>query len=171
MRNLLKPDSSNHSFAFAVAAAIGSIAALYFMREILIPLAFALTLTFMLTPVVSLLQKLKLGRLPAAAFTLLVVIAVVCWGSWNIGKQLIDVVSQLPVYRENIQAKVKSFSLSGKGSLSRAAASVRELSQELSKSAPFPASDGQPPKRNPAQTAPRPPVPVELVPPATSGGA
>ena len=38
------------------------VAALYFAREILIPLAFALTLTFLLTPAVTFLEKLRLGR-------------------------------------------------------------------------------------------------------------
>ena len=42
---------------------LGTIAALYFAREILIPLAFALTLTFLLTPVVVRLQKLHAGRI------------------------------------------------------------------------------------------------------------
>jgi len=169
MRNPAKPSSGSQSFASAAAVAIGSIAALYFMREILIPLAFALTLTFLLTPAVSFLEKLRLGRLPAACLMLLVVVAVTCWGSWRLGMQLVDVANQLPVYRENIQAKVKSFSLSQKGSLGRAAASVKELSQELSKAAPFP--DGQPGKQNLPQATPRSPVPVQMVEPATTGWA
>ena len=39
-----------------------AVAALYFARDILIPFAFALTLTFLLTPVVALLQRLHIGR-------------------------------------------------------------------------------------------------------------
>ena len=41
---------------------IVAVATLYFAREILIPFAFALTLTFLLTPAVILLQKLHTGR-------------------------------------------------------------------------------------------------------------
>lgn len=33
-----------------------------FAREVLVPLAFALTLTFVLTPAVILLEKLRIGR-------------------------------------------------------------------------------------------------------------
>ena len=167
--------SSGQSFIFAAAVMIGSVAALYFMREVLIPLAFALTLTFLLTPVVSMLERLKLGRLPAATLTLLIVVAVTCWASWNIGTQLVDVASQLPVYRGNIQAKIQALSLSQKGPLGRAAASVKELSMELSRAAPFPAaaagSDTTPGKRNAAPSPARPPVPVEMVEPASSGWA
>ena len=50
----------------------GTIAALYFAREILIPLAFALILTFVLTPVVALLQRSRIGRVPSVAVTVLV---------------------------------------------------------------------------------------------------
>src|SRR5712691_5975167 len=42
---------------WAVVLVFGIIAALYFTREILVPLAFALTLTFLLTPAVNLLES------------------------------------------------------------------------------------------------------------------
>jgi hypothetical protein len=48
-----------------------TIAALYFAREILIPFAFALTLTFLLTPVVALLQRFHRGRVASVLTTLL----------------------------------------------------------------------------------------------------
>ncbi len=38
---------------------MGTIAVLYFAREILIPFAFALTLTFLLTPAVALLERVR----------------------------------------------------------------------------------------------------------------
>ena len=38
---------------------------LYFAREIFIPLALALTLNFILTPVLTAVQKLRIGRVPA----------------------------------------------------------------------------------------------------------
>src|ERR1700691_5725383 len=77
----------------------GGIAALYFAREILIPFAFALTLTFLLTPVVALLQTLHTGRVLSVLTTLLVSIAVACGIVWTIAGQLVDVANQLPLYR------------------------------------------------------------------------
>jgi uncharacterized BrkB/YihY/UPF0761 family membrane protein len=63
---------------------IGVIAALYLARDVFIPLAFAITLTFVLAPAVAWLQKLRIGRFPAtlvgACFTSLL---------FTIGKQLI----------------------------------------------------------------------------------
>src|ERR1700733_6441584 len=83
----------------------GTIAALYFTREILIPFAFALTLTFLLTPAVRLLEKLHTGRILAVLTTVLVSILGVTGIVWIIANQLVDVANQLPLYRENIDAK------------------------------------------------------------------
>jgi predicted PurR-regulated permease PerM len=136
---------------------VGAIAALYFTREILIPLAFALTMTFLLTPVVALLQRLRIGRTVAVLATMLGSIAVAGGIGWIIASQLIDVANQLPQYRENIQAKIDAFHLPVTGQVGRAAASVQEIVREL----------GTPPKPSPKQPqAPPPPadpVPVQVV--------
>src|SRR5579864_3650855 len=84
---------------------IGGVAILYFAREILIPFAFALTLTFLLAPVVALLQRLHAGRVAAVLTTVLISVALTGGIGWVIADQLVDVANQLPLYRENIQAK------------------------------------------------------------------
>jgi predicted PurR-regulated permease PerM len=61
-----------HSNIGAVVLVFAIIAALYFTREVLIPLAFALTLTFLLTPAVAFLEKLRLGRVLPVILTVLV---------------------------------------------------------------------------------------------------
>ena len=94
---------------------VGTIAALYFAREILIPFAFALTLTFLLTPVVALLQKLHAGRVVSVLTTVLVSVAVAGGIGWIIANQLVDVANQIPLYRQNIRARIERFSPSGNG--------------------------------------------------------
>src|SRR5579872_6602233 len=81
---------------------LGTIAALYFAREILIPFAFALTLTFLLTPAVALLERLRLGRAASVLSAILISVAVGGAISWIIANQLVDVANQLPQYRQNI---------------------------------------------------------------------
>src|SRR5579862_5453456 len=76
---------------------LGTIAAMYFTREILIPFAFALTLTFLLTPVVALLQRLRIGRALSVLTAALISIAVAGGIGWIIGNQLVDVANQLPL--------------------------------------------------------------------------
>src|ERR1700675_4250677 len=86
----------------------GTIAALYFAREIFIPFAFALILTFLLTPAVAFLQRLPIGRVGSVLFAVLVSIAIAGGIGWIIANQLVDVVTQLPLYRENIRAKIEA---------------------------------------------------------------
>ena len=155
-----------------VIVLIGTIAALYFAREILVPFAFALTLTFLLTPVVARLQKLRAGRVVSVLATVVVSIAVAGGIGWIIATQLVDVANQLPLYSHNIHAKIEAFHLPVTGQLGRAAKSVEDLVQELtSPSAPPPALAPQGGKQNKLNSPPAAvsPVPVQLVPPPAGG--
>ena len=150
----------------------GTIAALYFAREILVPLAFALILTFLLTPVVALLQRLHTGRTVSVLTAVLASIAVACGMGWIIATQLVDVANQLPLYRENIQAKIGAFHLPVTGQLGQAAESMKEIVRELSspgESSPALPPPGQNRKQANAPPAPANPVPVRIVEPTTSG--
>ena len=89
----------------------GTIAALYFAREILIPFAFALTLTFLLTPVVAFLERLRVGRITSVFTTVLASTALAGGVGWIIANQLVDVANQLPTYQQNIHAKIVAFRL------------------------------------------------------------
>jgi predicted PurR-regulated permease PerM len=150
----------------------GTIGALYFAREILIPFAFALTLTFLLTPVVALLQRLHVGRVVSVLITLLVSIAVASSMGWIIAGQLVEVADQLPLYRQNIRAKIEAFHLPASGQLGQASASVKEIMGELTGPAgtsPASALHGQNPKQLKTPPLPVSPVPVRMVPSPTSG--
>ncbi len=145
-----------------------TVAALYFAREILIPFAFALTLTFLLTPVVALLQRLQIGRVVSVLITVLVSIAVAFGAGWIILNQLVDVANQLPQYQQNIHAKIEAFHIPATGQLARAAESVKEVVTELS--GEVPPAPPPPQSRNAKQqpnTPPEPasPLPVEVVQP------
>jgi predicted PurR-regulated permease PerM len=145
---------------------VGVIAALYFTREILIPLAFALTLTFLLTPVVVFLERLRLGRTISVLAAMLGSIAVAGGVGWIIASQLIEVANQLPQYRENIQAKVSAFHVPVTGQLGHAAASVQEIVRELGKPS-VPAATALPlgpkPKQSTVPSPPAEPTPVQVV--------
>jgi predicted PurR-regulated permease PerM len=141
---------------------LATIAALYFTREILIPFAFALTLTFLLTPVVALLQRLHLGRVVSVLTTVLASIAVAGGIGWILANQVVDVAGQLPLYGHNIHAKIEAFHIPATGQLGRAAESVKEIVRELTN--PGTAS---PAGRNQKPT-PTSPMPVQMVQPPTT---
>lgn len=84
------------------------IAALYFGREILIPLALALLLGFLLDPAVT---RLKRWGLPRMAATLLVVafaIGALTGMGFYLGKQVQLLSADLPTYQSTIKGKLKN---------------------------------------------------------------
>jgi predicted PurR-regulated permease PerM len=154
-----------------VIVLLGTIAALYFAREVLIPFAFALTLTFLLTPVVGLLERLHIGRALSVLTTVLVSIAAAGGVGWVIANQLVGVANRLPLYRQNIQAKVKALHNPVTGQVGKAAESVREIAQDLaSPGEESPAASAPGPNRKEPSAPPpaKAPVPVQMVQPPTS---
>jgi predicted PurR-regulated permease PerM len=148
-----------------------AIAALYFAREILIPLAFALTLTLILSPPVNWLAKLRIRRVPAVLIVMLVSVGLTGALAWTMGSQLIDVANELPNYRENVTDRMAAMRTPAKGALGRAAASVQELGKELSTTetpAGAPAPPGSAVSRGPS-TRSNTPLPVEVVEPPRNG--
>jgi predicted PurR-regulated permease PerM len=139
----------------------GTIAALYFAREILIPPAFALILTFVLTPVVALLQRSRIGRIPSVVVTVLVALTAGGCVAWIIATQLVDVAEKLPGYRQNIHVKMEALRIPTKGPLGLAANSLMDIARELS--SPVAPSPGQNRKPRTVPSTPAPPLPVQIV--------
>jgi predicted PurR-regulated permease PerM len=123
----------------------GVVALLYFARELLIPLAFAIILSMVLKPVVSALGKLRLGRVPSAILVMVAATASVGGISWVIFNQMVEVAVQLPQYKANIARKLDAINAPGSSALGRAADSVKELGKQLTRPAFSPASDGPAP--------------------------
>lgn len=150
----------------------GVILILYFARAVLIPLALALTLNFLLAPMVMWLQRLPMRRVLAVAVVMLFSTAIVAGMGWIVADQVLQVASDLPKYRLNIHEKIDALHLSPESTLGRAAASVKEIdsdflesqvahnSQEASTSTALPRT--APPQ---AQVA----VPVQVVTPPANG--
>ena len=111
--------NAENANAWTVVLVFGIIAALYFTREILVPLAFALTLTFLLTPAVNLLERLRIGRVLSVIVTVLASMAVTGCIAWLLAVQLVDVANQLPRSRQNIPAHIQPLPNPGKEHLSQ----------------------------------------------------
>jgi predicted PurR-regulated permease PerM len=147
----------------------GVILILYFARAVLIPVALALTLNFLLTPMVIWFQKLGLRRVPAVALVMLISVAAVGGMGWVVADQLLEVANDLPKYRLNIHNKIEAFHFSPDGALGRAAASVQEVGTELAETEIRPKTppNGSSAPGSPVKTAPQaagtPPLPVQVV--------
>src|SRR3984957_197724 len=120
--------------ASAVLAAL-FIAALYFGREIFVPIALAILLSFVLAPLVGLLQR---GRIPrgVAVVSIVVLAFMIIFGLGTlIANQLTQLAGDLPVYQSTMREKIKSVrgATASSGTLERAADMLQELSRELDK--------------------------------------
>jgi predicted PurR-regulated permease PerM len=168
MPAMIKPPVSQRSSGVRTAAVlVAVIAILYLAREILIPLAFAVVLTLVLTPAVAWMQKMGLGRLPSVLLIMVVSIAIMGGVGWIIFNELVEVVNDLPSYQQNIHNKIEAIRTPGKGPVGRAAASVQELGKELSSTPapiarPAPSPGRHNTSNNPVNQLSR-TVPVEIV--------
>ncbi len=142
--------SSSRTNSFVAALLV--IAVLYLGQEVLIPLALALLLTFLLAPAVQRLQQLHLPRLPAVLITGILSFSLIGMIAWIIVTQTLGLVASLPGYKENIQTKIRALGQNQNRGLEKIADTIQELTKEVSKLLP--------PKIDE-----RKPVPVEVVEP------
>ncbi len=105
---------------------------LYFARDLLAPLAFALVLNFLLAPAVTLLERWRLSRAPAVVLVILIFFSGVATTAWVVARQLVYVAEMLPDYRDNIQAKLDSMHTPVGGAAGKAISSLEEMTAQLS---------------------------------------
>jgi predicted PurR-regulated permease PerM len=159
-----------NSSQWAMVTLFGTIAVLYFARTILIPLAFAVVLTFVLSPVVALLERSRIGRTASVAVTVLTMMAMAGGVGWLIVSQLVDVAEDLPQYRQNINAKMEALRIPTEGPLGLAANSLKEIGNEFtSPSAPSTVTGSANRKQRNTPSNPVPPLPVRIVPQPATG--
>ncbi|MFL6499203.1 MAG: AI-2E family transporter, partial [Candidatus Udaeobacter sp.] len=138
------------------------VAALYFGRSVLVPIALATLITFLLSRLVTLLER-WIGRIAAVLVTVIAVFTMVAAASWVIGRQVIDLADKLPDYQSNIVAKIRSLRLPAAGPLARFSSSVRALQKEVV--APGAAETDRDRGNSLAKTAPpvATPIPVKVI--------
>lgn len=137
---------------------------LYFARDLLIPLVLALTLSFLLTPLVNLLQKIGLGRIVAVALVLILSALAMAGVGWVVAQQLLTVAEDLPAYRLNIDSKLAELHAPKTGPLGQAIRSLSDIATELTQSKPVPAPVVASSRRRQAVLRNTEPNRVEIVP-------
>lgn len=97
--------------------AIVVIACLYLAKMVMVPIAFAVLLAFVLNPVVMLLTRRGLPRAPAvvAVVTATMVLAGVC--GWIMASQVLQFANQLPEYEGNVSRRINELRSSSRHSV------------------------------------------------------
>jgi predicted PurR-regulated permease PerM len=137
------------------------VAALYFGRSVFVPLALAVLLSFVLSPLVVVLRKWFVPR--AVAVALVVAFTVFAIGGLGMvmGRQVAQLGDDLPRYETTLREKLKSLRIgvAQSGLVDKATSTLKELRRELEPQAPTPAS-------RPMIVMPGPdggkPIPVEI---------
>ncbi len=106
------------------------VAMLYFASAILIPLALAALLTFLLAPLVSRIER-WLGRVVAVLVIVTMIFATTGAVGWVLTRQVIDLATKLPDYKVNIVAKLHAFRMPEGGAFSAFSKTIEELKNEL----------------------------------------
>jgi len=98
--------------AGGIVLAIGG---LYFGRDIFIPFALAILLSFALTPLVNWLRRLKLPRIAAVLVAVTFAFILIGGIGFVVGRQLVQLADNLPAYQATITQKIRSLQQSTSG--------------------------------------------------------
>jgi predicted PurR-regulated permease PerM len=74
---------------------------------VLFPVALAIFLSFVLSPLVARLERLRIGRVPSVVVVSVLAFATIGSVGWLVGRQAMDIVVHMPEYRSNLQSKLE----------------------------------------------------------------
>jgi predicted PurR-regulated permease PerM len=111
-----------------LAIGVVLVAALYFGREVFIPLVLAVLLSFVLAPIVNLLRRMRLGRVPSVIVAVLLALTIIGGIGFVIGTQVAGLAGNLPQYQATVQ---KKFSGLQQGWLGEANRMIAKLSHQV----------------------------------------
>ena len=141
-----------------------AIGALYLGREIFVPFALAILLSFVLTPLVNWLRRSKVPRIAAVLIAVSIAFIVVAGIALVVGRQLVQLASNLPNYQTTITEKIRSLQSSapGGGVVDAVTTTMQDLGREISGDEK---KSGVAPSRLGAGGESREPVTVRMEPP------
>ena len=155
----IRPDASKVLTTFVMIVAI-----LYFGRDVLVPVAVAMLLAFVLAPLVNLLGRLRLGRVASVLLGATLALAIILAVGGVIGTQISDLSENFPRYAATLEAKVSTVRQFAFTHLAHLAAGLKGIDDQrfgqVQNHAPQLAASPAPPA---APASPEPSTPIQLV--------
>ena len=144
--------------AVATLAILAIIAALYFAKPILVPLAIAIVLTFVLAPPVRWLRSWGGGRITSVIVAVVLAFGIILTLGALLGQQITQVAETLPQYQFTIQHKIQDLRGAAPhgGTLERISNFLGNLNQEFARKNDKTSQHAQAAVKAPA------PMPVEV---------
>jgi predicted PurR-regulated permease PerM len=189
MRDFDDPPLTRSATRIAPSAALGieglitlavgvlAVAALYFARDVLIPITLAILLSFLVAPLANALLRIRLGHVASVFAAVLLSVSVIVLLASVIGTQLTELVANGPRYEATIERKLDNAHNLTIGKLDRLMGMAGQALQRVtqppqqqpapepppaSRSAVAPSSDAQVPAAMPVVVREPVPTPFEL---------
>ena len=167
---MVRPANAPPQSAPFVIAAI-AVAALYFGRELFVPLALAILLSFILAPIAVTLRRWHVGRVLSVVLSVLLAMAIFATLGTVVTMQVTRLAGELPRYEYTIRDKVQRVqgAFSRTGLVENASTVLKGVNKELEKPAEDEKTKSQgsttkteePPKPMPVEVHQPPPTAVE----------
>ncbi|MBB3206801.1 putative PurR-regulated permease PerM [Rhodopirellula rubra] len=109
-------------------AVVLTVAALFFARDVFIPLSLGLLLSFLLSPIVNRLQRIGVPNLAAVVATATIAFVLLAGGFTLLGRELTTLVGDLPKHKDELVEKARSFA----GLTTGMGGTLNELADEVS---------------------------------------
>jgi predicted PurR-regulated permease PerM len=124
---------------------IVAVALLWWAQRVLIPLALAILLAFVLRPIVSILERRRLPRVGAVLVVVLAAFLLVAAVGWTVLRQFDDLSRQLDANAHQIATKLERSTGREEGTFSTLTRLVREIGKQVQRESSSGARDDGPP--------------------------
>jgi predicted PurR-regulated permease PerM len=149
------PQTPSLSGLMTLAVGAVVLGALYVGREVFLPVVLSVLLAFVIAPLVDLLRRLRIGRVPAVIAAVVVALSIVTALGATIGLQLAGLATELPRYQTTVSQKMSSLR---EGALGRLPDLVKNVGRQFEQ-----AAQEEPKAPAPADARANPgPMPVEV---------
>ena len=147
----------------SLAVLVVVVGALYFGRDVFVPLALAGLLSFALAPLIAALRRRGIPRIPAVITVVMLAFLGISVFGFVVAGQVSELGASLPRYEYNIREKIRSVQSSapGGGLVERAAKVLRDLRADIEEASGPPASEDQASPLEPEASEPD-PIPVQI---------
>jgi len=152
------PSTPSYQTLTGLGVGVTVIAALYFGKDILLPITVAVLLSFVLSPLVGTLRRLRIPRVVAVVFSVGLALAIIGGVGALLGSQIVEVAGDLPLYQTTIEKKVDVLRKATLGRIAEVASRFRGTLGQAGQISPPPAPPAGEQAARPEQT----PVPVEV---------
>lgn len=128
-----RPQKSRElTYLFILIFSLAAIAVLYLAKTVVVPLALAILFSFLLSPLVTLLERIRLPRVLAIIAVIMAAGLAVGTVGWTVFNQLVSVTDHMADFTYNINRKVDALKPNKSTSFSRAEEELDRLGQQIS---------------------------------------